>query len=205
MNEFGHWSALEEFSVEEAALLIAKVKPGSVNIVKFQRSDDRYADYYSARKLLIEAILSSKELREKICYSRMEIDPALVHPVNRGKGTPNWEKTKFTKEEYREICRDKGIKSEFFSTSGLPGYLDPDHTHYAHKLAAVVNAWLAVEGTADEKEEKPKDLLENWLKEHHKQYKGLTNVAGRPMKTTIEDCAKVANWEPEGGRPKKKK
>ncbi|MBV7459056.1 MULTISPECIES: hypothetical protein [unclassified Acidovorax] len=81
---------------------------------------------------------------------------------------------------------------------GEPDYLNPKHPRYSGRLAAAVNAWLAVtdtEGTS------PKRALEKWLREHAAQYE-MTNEEGNPINQTVEVCAKVANWDRNGGAPK---
>lgn len=83
-------------------------------------------------------------------------------------------------------------------TPATPDYLDPNHPRYAPKLAAAVQAWLAV---TDPGKKTPKTALKEWLQEHAGEYKGLTSD-GEPLETPINQCAKVANWEPEGGAPK---
>jgi len=79
-----------------------------------------------------------------------------------------------------------------------PGYLDPTHARYAPKLAAAVQAWIAVD---DPKGKHPKQALAAWLREHAAKL-GLTNDDGKPNEQGIDECAKVANWQPEGGAPK---
>ena len=200
MDEFDCWHALEEFSVDEAALLIAEVTPGTPMGPLKKSGDKRYTRYYSARKLLIECVHSSN-LRKKICYSTQEYDSMWASPVNRDKGSPDWSKTKLAKDEIREILKDKGIHSEFFSISGLPGYLDPKNLHYAPKLAAAVNAWIEVDRKIKDGENS-KSELKKWLKDNAENYKGLTDKNGKPILSTIEACARIANWNPKGGAPK---
>ena len=207
MGEFDHWHTLEKFSVDEAALLIAKVNPGSViSKIMFRKSDHLYVEYYSAKKILVEGILSSEELKEKICYDEKDCYHVWDLEKKCDGGIPNWDLTKLTREEIRSLLQDKEIHSEFFSTSGKPGYLDPIHLHYVPKLAAVVNAWLEVEGTAETKEETVKELLIDWLTEHAEEYEGLAYEDDKRTrkKSVINALAKVANWEPKAGRPKKR-
>ncbi len=89
------------------------------------------------------------------------------------------------------------------SRQPTPSYLNKQSPHYAPKLAAAVNAWLAV--TSDEKyQDKGKSVkhnLECWLRDHAEQY-GLTKGDGQPSNTAINEIAKVANWNPTGGAPK---
>jgi hypothetical protein len=76
-------------------------------------------------------------------------------------------------------------------------YLDPQHQRYSPKLAASVNAWLAV---TDENGKHPKGALTHWLAENAAQF-GLVKEDGTLNNIGIDECAKVANWKPGGGAP----
>lgn len=78
------------------------------------------------------------------------------------------------------------------------GYLDPKNPRYAPKLAASVKAWQAV---TDPRGRSPKKALDNWLREHAADF-GLMGDDGIPVNTAIEECSKVANWQPGGGAAK---
>jgi len=85
-------------------------------------------------------------------------------------------------------------KSDTLATP-VPAYLNPDHPRYAPKLAAAVAAWQAVgepEGMT------PVQAMTKWLEARVDDF-GLRNKNGKPNRTGIEECAKVANWKPEGG------
>ena len=79
----------------------------------------------------------------------------------------------------------------------LPDYLDSHHARYAPKLAATVRAWEAV---TEPGKLSPKRALKKWLTEHASEYEPL-NEKNKPINTAIEECAKVANWQPRGGAP----
>lgn len=82
--------------------------------------------------------------------------------------------------------------------TGEPDYLNPKHPRYSGRLAAAVNAWLAVTDTGGKS---PKQALEKWLREHAALY-GMTSEEGNPINQTVEECSKVANWDRGGGAPK---
>ena len=65
-------------------------------------------------------------------------------------------------------------------------------------LAAAVKAWQAV---TDPKGKSPKQALDKWLREHAADF-GLTDDEGNPVNQAIEDCSKIANWQPGGGAAK---
>jgi hypothetical protein len=86
----------------------------------------------------------------------------------------------------------------FHGSAATPDYLDPKHPRYAPKLAAAVRAWSSV---SDPKGKTPKAALTRWLRENSAAY-GLSDEEGKPNELGIEECAKVANWQPGGGAPK---
>jgi len=115
---------------------------------------------------------------------------------------PDWCLTTVYVENLRKWLKKRGFSSGFFfpEEDGKVGveYLDKSHARYANKLAAAVNAWLAVEDPAGKH---PKGALVKWLREHAAEY-GLSDDEGKPNEQGIEECAKVANWQPGGGAPK---
>jgi hypothetical protein len=47
----------------------------------------------------------------------------------------------------------------------------------------------------------PKQVLMKWLRDHAEEFE-LLAAEGKPNELGIEECAKVANWQPTGGSPK---
>ena len=204
MGDLSHWDALSRFTVDETAFLIEGVDPASVkSIIKFRKEHELYPKCFARKKALVAAILSS-ELLAEIHFGKQVYDRAWWDCyVELDGGIPDWTQTTIDRKDIQVWLNKKLIPSGYFSISGKPGYLDPYHPQYAHKLAAVVTAWLEVNEIADKKEKTPKQLLEEWLKQHAGDYEGLAHKNGTPQTSTIEECAKVANWDPEGGRRKK--
>ena len=97
--------------------------------------------------------------------------------------------------------QSKNIRPVFFfgEQNKLPDYLDPTHPRYAAKLAASVKAWLAMEDENLLNGKKPKAAMEDWLSSRYSDL-GLT-YKGKINNTAIEEAAKVANWETDGGAP----
>ena len=113
---------------------------------------------------------------------------------------PDWQLTTVRVDALRQWLAGRGIKTGFFFPTDVesPDYLNPQHPRYAPKLAAAVRAWLAVD---DPKGKHPKTALVKWLREHGADY-ALSDDEGKPNELGIEECAKVANWQPGGGAPK---
>lgn len=81
----------------------------------------------------------------------------------------------------------------------IPGYLDPTHRRFAPKLAAAVQAWLAVEGPGHGTTTKRE--LEAWLRGNATRL-GLINAEGQTKSSVIAECSAIANWDVKGGAPK---
>ena len=112
-------------------------------------------------------------------------------------GTVDPYKSTVNAESLKQWLRRKGFATGFFFPEpvGTMGFLDPTNLRYAPKLAAAVKAWQAV---TDPGNKSAKQALEKWLREHATEF-GLTNEEGNPIGQAIEECSKVANWNPKGG------
>jgi len=112
----------------------------------------------------------------------------------------DWNLTTVSVEALREWLTIRGFRTGFFFPQAIdaPDYLDPQNKRYAPKLAAAIRAWLAVD---DPKGKSPKQALVKWLRENSAQF-DLSDDEGKPNEQGIEECAKVANWQPAGGSPK---
>lgn len=103
-------------------------------------------------------------------------------------------------ESLKQWLKYKGFTSGFFFPEPVMtmDFLDPFNSRYAPKLAAAVSAWQAVTHSG---KKSPKQALDKWLREHAVEF-GLTNDDGKPIEQAIEECSKVANWNPKGGATK---
>lgn len=127
-----------------------------------------------------------------------------LHVKSRGivfKAFPDWGLTTISRSDLVRWLHSRGMRSGFFfpdeHTDG-PGYLDPNNPRYAPKLAAAVKAWEAV---TDPKGKSPKQALDKWLREHATDFR-MTDEEGNPINQAIEECSKIANWQPGGGAAK---
>ena len=103
-------------------------------------------------------------------------------------------------ESLRSWLDVRGIRSGFFFPAPIDSadYLEKKNPRYAPKLAMAVRAWQAV---TDAGKKTPKQALEKWIREHAAEY-GLVDDEGIPVVAAVEECSKVANWNPSGGAPK---
>lgn len=113
---------------------------------------------------------------------------------------PDWSLTTIHLDALKEWLSSRGFKTGFFfpKSTNAPDFLDPNNPRYAAKLAASVKAWQAV---TDVTGKHPKQALIKWLREHAAEF-DLSDDEGKPNETGIDECAKVANWQPGGGAPK---
>lgn len=135
----------------------------------------------------------------------------IKHGFGGDKDTPiahsiDVEKSTVDVESLKSWLTNKGYTSTFFfpemtalsAPTETMDFLDPKHPRYAPKLAAAVNAWLAVK---DARARPPKKALRKWLEEHAADF-NLVDKDGKPTEAAMEECSKVANWNTNGGATK---
>ena len=204
------WSLAEDFNVNDASALIAGYNPTTIE----RRSSDTFFNevfpkYPIAFEALTNAIIQEK-LTARLVYQRPEksifdqdSDILDSSESTSNRETPDWASTTIARDDLIAWLRSRGIQTGFFfpNQENIANYLNPDHPRYAPKLAAAVNAWLALDDAALLKGKSPKQALSKWLRENAADYK-LSDDEGKPNETGIEECAKVANWQDKGGAPK---
>ncbi len=193
MEGIEHWKDFQKYSLLQAVLLHIGVNPARTNA--FSEASCRIDPeirlmFIPARNKFIQAIEESR-LRAQVVRG-----PA---PGNR----IDMEKTFILLENIQTWLHFAKIPSEFFGESGEPDYLNPKHKRYAPKLAAVVNAWLEIEGDPELERLSAKQVLTKWLRGNARKFE-LADKAGNPKETSIDECARVGNWERKGGRRKKR-
>ncbi|MCF1459255.1 MAG: hypothetical protein LPH21_17435 [Shewanella sp.] len=224
------WHLAEDFSVTDAAALIAEYNPSIVEKCRNDTNFDHdFSRYTIAFKALKHAIINEK-LQASTRYSAREYGYAdqladseewnanFLH--RRGvtaeddekfskdescfyKPFPDWDLSTVSRDDLIRWLESRNYKTGFFFSGQIEGaeYLDPSHSRYAPKLAAAVNAWLAMDDPSIIQGKSPKQALSKWLRENASEFK-LSDEEGKPNETGIEECAKVANWQDKGGAPK---
>ena len=231
MESLDYWRLCDELSVVHAALLIVGCDPGSEDGYAENWQPHEYPKgYLAAKSGLTAAILAGRlpaTIRRAAWERGWDEEPAegeaftknvRVHErdaqageaagaraglVARGvifRAQPDWKMTTVLVDDLRDWLASRGIKTGFFfpKAPDAPDYLDPANPRYAPKLAAAVQAWRAV---TDPGGKHPKQGLLKWLREHAAEF-WLSDDEGNPNEQGIEECAKVANWQPGGGAPK---
>lgn len=192
MESMDYWRLCDELTVNQAALLIIGEDPANNANVELQHASNQPAGYLAAKSALLNAI-SSKILPadnrdawvDEETYNRLDF---LISVTN-----------------LREWLVKRGITTGFFFPqieNTKPDYLDSQHSNYSPKLAAAIEAWLAVtENPELIKAKSVKQTIMVWLRSHAGRF-GLIKDDGNPNESGIEEVAKVANWETKGGAPK---
>ena len=215
LGDFSYWRLCDELSVIQAALLIVGEEPAGIQEwVLSNTAQDRPAGFDAAFAALKNAI-RAKTLKACVRRDSWEQgfneeprDGQLVGRDERGvsviyEAHPNWGETTVSVTDLKEWFDRRGERPRFFfrdagNAGDTPDYLDPKGSRYPAKLAAAVRAWEAVTDPAGRH---PKQALVKWLREHAAEF-SLTDAAGKPNETGIDEVAKVANWQPGGGAPK---
>jgi hypothetical protein len=229
MDELDYWRLCDELNVVQAALLIVGEDPSTAKYTEAMEVENRPKGYEAAKTAITHALIKYAAYRTE--YERVDnlpwdassssiYDQVESHRLNSLKGSviSVWD-TDFNGNPYQIIqgsielwqstvdvaalkvwLKERGFSSGFFFpvSDDTPDYLDPRNPRYAPKLAAAVHAWQAV---TDSGRKSPKQALEKWLREHASEF-GLTDDEGQPVNQAVEDCSKVANWQPSGGAPK---
>jgi hypothetical protein len=191
LSSLDYWHLCDELTINEAAFLVLGRDPA-----ENRNLSDLPPPGYEAVKKAISTAFRTHKIKGLLVRGWASQGDEFVDP------TGDIGKSIVDVTSLREWLISRGMSSGFFfpPEPSQPGYLDRDHARYAPKLAAAVTAWQAFEGVLT-LGRSPKQVLTEWLEEHAAEF-GLSDKAGNPNKTGIEDVAKVANWQLVGGAPK---
>lgn len=198
MKSLDYWRLCDELTIEQAALLIVGEDPNGRYFHVEGTSIDLQPEGYVQAKSAISSALRSSLIKGNVTpKTRYDAESNASVSIDRSIDASN---SSIEVESLRAWLKSRGFSSGFFfpTATDQPDYLNSAHPRYAPKLAAAVNAWLAV---TDPSKKTPKQALEKWLRENAAKY-GMADEDGHPMVTPIEDCSKVANWNTSGGAPK---
>ena len=190
MVSLDQWIKADALNIYQIALLLERIDPSILLSSSYHALPGKIIDKTNVYFVMMEnAILLNKM-------------PVIRQVTDEFDGY-NWNYTLVDLSELKFWLLSRDITGTLFDESAKPthSYSTPQHRHYAPKLAAAVDAWTAV--TSEPKRlrgKTPKQALEIWLTENASRY-GLLNKDGTPNKTGIEEVAKVANWNRNGGAP----
>lgn len=200
MESLDFWRLSEELNVIQAALLLVGCDPSSDDGYAERWDMDKRPKGYEAAKAAISNALRRGAIKGYL-VPQYRFDPDLYpHDGVEIENSIDLVESLLEVDSLRQWLVTRGIRTGFFFPVGndAPDYLDRNNPRYAPKLAAAVSAWQA---TADPVGKSPKQALEKWLRENAARFK-MTDGDGSPIAQAVEECSKVANWEPGGGAPK---
>lgn len=224
MDELDYWRLCDELNIVQAALLIAGEAPTIAAYVEGWNPEQRPLGYEAAKTAVTHGLLNHAHYTRESKGDFDSFDQEYLNPLLRRsikgclvpqfdsdmngntlgpiEGTVDLYRSTVVVDSLKQWLLSRGFTTGFFFpepvTSGEPDYLDPRNPRYAPKLAAAVRAWQAV---TDPGKKTAKQALDKWLREHATEF-GLTDDDGNPVNQAIEECSKVANWNPGGGAPK---
>ena len=194
-----YWRLNDVFTIKQAALLIIGTDPQSEcgTYCEQSKPHERPEGYEAAKQALTSNLL--KGIIQGKHFKMVDTD-INGNPCGEIDGTTDIELSTVNRDSVSVWIQSRGIYSGFFQLARMndPDYLDPNNPRYAPKLAAAVKAWQAV---TDPNGKSPKQALDKWIREHAADFR-LTDDDGNPINQAIEDCSKVANWQPGGGAAK---
>ncbi|MBL4618633.1 MAG: hypothetical protein JKX88_00870 [Marinicaulis sp.] len=206
MESLDYWRLCEELTLVQAACLLAGGDPAaeSINKQNLESEKIRLHGYKAALAAIKQALQNGRIkgiIKPRIEQRPVDPDDFTSTDIEIPDSIDAYESFIQVKS-LKKWLRFRGITTGFFFPGDniLPDYLDKTHDRYAPKLAAAVQAWIALEDSSLIKKS-PKQALIRWLREHSKELE-LCHSDGKPNESGIEEIAKVANWLRRGGAPK---
>lgn len=204
MDSADHLRMCKLLTVENAAMLLACKSPTEMRAGLEKLSPElRPLKYEAAKGAIIDALLFG-ELEGNVRapgpegiigsrdYNRRYFieEPGNVDPVN----------STVVVASLKAWAKGRGDTENllFGKRSDVPGYLDPTHPHFSHRLAAAVKVWLEYENK-DIRNRPVKDVLQDWLQPRAREL-GLV-FRGEVSNSAIEAVATMAHWNTSGGPP----
>jgi len=205
MDNLNHWRVCDEVTVFQAIMLCLGIDPKNQSSYDIENALNAppIPPEYGAYKTALSAALRKGDIQGNNVEITHYIDDEI--PAGQLEDSTDINESTVNLNSVREFLESKGISEGFFFPPSEPvasNYLDPANSAYAPKLAAAVEAWLAVTNDATALRGKsPKRALKKWLHDNASRY-GLIKDDGKPNETGIKEVSKVANWKPEGGANK---
>jgi len=225
MDQWDYWRLCEDFTVDDAACLIAGCLPEQTRHCFYDSGSEDFwpillpPAYKALRNAVsvgrIKATMVHRDLSGELSdeYIRYHSNIVSLKGVVERKNNipitvefdvnPDWSKTTVSYEDLKAWLESRGIYPEFFFPHGkeddvlVPGYLDCEHEYFSAKLKAAVDVWLAVSDSPPTANS-PKEAIKVWLRRNASQY-GLAKEDGTPNETGIEEIAKIVHWRGKGG------
>jgi hypothetical protein len=185
------WRLCDELTIFQAAMLFVGDDPSTYHI------EHRKPGFEGTRNGIANALRRGEVKGEIVQQYEFNEDREQHVPIEDSMDINN---SRVNVRSLQDWLQSRGVRSGFFFPQPT-SYLDKNHQRYAPKLAAAVQAWLAMEDPLNRiKGRSIKHALETWLRAHASEL-GLTDKKGKTNDLGIEEVAKVANWEMKGGAP----
>lgn len=225
------WCLSEDFSVTDAAALIAGYNPVMLERCLNDTYFDRVFSRYPVVMMGLCKAVSNGRIKANVRYSAREfgyvdrladIDAAecsdswtFEHGTTKAddesladdhscffKSFPDWNLTTVSRDDLVAWLASQGVRTGFFFPNVKPS-AEPDFLDPQNPRYSrkLAAAVRAWQEVNDPGKKTPKQALEKWLREHAAEF-GLTDDEGNPVNQAIDECAKVANWQLAGGAPK---
>lgn len=224
------WRLSEDFSVTDAAALIAGYNPVMLQRCSNDSHFDRVFDrYHVVMEGLCKAV-SNGRIKASIRYSARkfgyvdhladtdaaESELSIAQPGTAKaedeeladdhscffKRFPDWNLTTVSRDDLVAWLASRGVKPGFFFPDAKPsGDLDFLDPKHPRYTRKLAAAVRAWQAVTDPGRKTPKQALEKWLREHAAEFE-LTDDDGNPIRGAMEECSTVANWGIGGGAPK---
>ncbi|MFZ4126140.1 MAG: hypothetical protein ACOYJ2_08770 [Rickettsiales bacterium] len=214
MESLDYWRLCDELSVIQAALLIVGYDPSNAetftNNNPFSVMIEKPAGFEAAKAALTNAVMSgdlAATIRRDALKGHVEESNTEKWLGQSGKHVLQLDisLTTIKVKDLRAWLSSRGFTTGFFfpkHDNKRPNYLDTQHPNYSPKLAAAIEAWVAItEAPEKTKGKTVKKSLEIWLRANAGRF-GLIKDDGNPNTSGIEEITKVANWGTKGGAPK---
>lgn len=212
MESLDFWRLSEELNVIQAALLLVGCDPSSDDGYAERWDMDKRPKGYEAAKAAISNALRRGAIKGHL-VPQYRFDPDLYpHDGVEIENSIDFFESQVEVESFRQWLVSRGISTGFFfpNASDAPNYLDSKHLRYSARLAAAVRAWQAMEDENLRRGKSAKTAMEHWITTNYRTL-GLIHKkgsvkhgykAGDMNITAMEEAAKIANWELDGGPPK---
>lgn len=201
LTSLDYWRLCDELTIIQASLLVAGHDPSSIQYFVESNGIEQRPLGYEAVKAALSRALLKKSIKGHLCpLPDYDING---HYTEFVEGSIDLERSVIEVADLKIWLTSRAITTGFFfpTKEAVPDFLDPKNARYSPKLAASVTAWFEMEKGGLLKGKSVKQSLEKWLRLNAGDF-GLCDEEGKPNETGIQECAKVANWNPAGGAPK---
>lgn len=198
-----YWRLATRLRIADAIQIILGIEPQSSGLRLDQ--PHKWPNGFSALRESIVSAIRTDALEGGLIYEELDAfgDPVTEETTGPRRHVVDLYESWVDTADLKHWLSENGFEGGYFfyGRNQQLAFLDSDGARYAPKLAAAVEAWIAFDEFSTERGT-PKQRLKTWLRSNAARF-GLTNEDGTAAESVIEDIAKIANWAPAGGAPKR--